>query len=55
MEASKNAIWELFHHDIVRSAAPEGPQIAATLSYIALAPAIGGAEVVAAIRGEQAA
>jgi AcrR family transcriptional regulator len=51
-EASKNAIWELFHHDIVRSPTPEGPQIAATLSYIALAPAIGAAEAMAAIRGE---
>jgi AcrR family transcriptional regulator len=52
-EASKNAIWELFHHDIVRSPRPEGPQIAATLSYIALAPVIGAADAVAAIRAEQ--
>lgn len=34
---------------------PEGPQIAATLAYIALAPAVGAVEAVAAIRGEQAA
>jgi hypothetical protein len=39
---------------IIASQAGE-PQIAATLSYIALAPAVGAAEAVAAIRGEQAA
>jgi AcrR family transcriptional regulator len=52
-EASKNAIWELFHHDIVRRPRPEGPRIAATLSYIALAPVIGAAAAVATIRAEQ--
>lgn len=53
-EASKNAIWELFHHNLIRSPTPEGPQIAATLSYVALAPVIGAAAAVDAIRGEQA-
>ena len=54
-EASKHAIWELYHHDIVRSPRPEGPQIAAALAYVALAPAIGASEAVAAIRREQTA
>lgn len=52
-EASKSAIWELFHHSIVRSPTSEGPQIAATLAYLALAPMIGGSAAVAAIHGEQ--
>ncbi len=54
-EASKSAIWELFQHDIVRSSRPEGPQVAATLAYVALAPTIGAAAAVAAIRGEHVA
>jgi len=54
-EASKNAIWALFHHHVIRNPAPQGPQIAATLAYLALAPAIGAPAAVAAIRYEQTA
>jgi AcrR family transcriptional regulator len=53
-EASKNAIWELFHHSMVRSPTSDGPRIAATLAYMALVPTIDAAASVAAIRGEQA-
>ncbi|HEV7399051.1 MAG TPA: TetR/AcrR family transcriptional regulator [Solirubrobacterales bacterium] len=54
-EASKGAIWALLHHHVVRNPAPQGPQIAATLAYLALAPVIGAPEAVAAIRCEQTA
>jgi AcrR family transcriptional regulator len=54
-EASVGAVWELFHRYVVRAPAPHRPQVAATLSYMALAPAIGPSATLAAIRQEQAA
>jgi AcrR family transcriptional regulator len=54
-EASAGAIWGLFHHYAARDWVLNGPQIAATLSFMALAPAIGAQAAVVAIRSEQAA
>jgi AcrR family transcriptional regulator len=50
--ASSGAIWSLFHHHVIRDAPPRR-QIAATLSCLALAPAIGAPAPVAAIQSEQ--
>jgi AcrR family transcriptional regulator len=50
--ASSGAIWSLFHHHVIRDA-PLHRQIAATLSYLALAPAIGASAAIAAIQSEQ--
>jgi AcrR family transcriptional regulator len=54
-EATLGAIWELFHHHVVRSSPAQRPQIAATLSYMALAPIIGPSAAFVAIREEQGA
>jgi TetR/AcrR family transcriptional regulator len=51
-EASTGAVWSLFHHHIVRDWSLRR-QVAATLSYLALAPAIGAPAAVSAIRVEQ--
>jgi AcrR family transcriptional regulator len=50
--ASSGAIWSLFHHHVIRDAPPRR-QIAATLSYLALTPAIGAPAAIAAIQSEQ--
>lgn len=52
-EASAGAIWALFHHHVLRNWVTHRPEIAATLAYMALAPIVGGANAVAAIRDEQ--
>lgn len=54
-EASCGAVWELFHRHVVRSSPQHRPQVAATLSYMALAPAIGASSALSAIRREQTA
>ena len=51
--ASTGAIWSLFHHHVARNRTTRG-QIAATLSYLALAPAVGAQVALRAIRSEQA-
>lgn len=53
-EASGGAVWSLFHHHVIRDWVRRR-QIAATLSYLALAPAIGASEAVMAIQSEQGA
>jgi AcrR family transcriptional regulator len=50
--ATAGAVWSVFQHHVVEGQAP-GRQIAATLSYLVLAPAIGASAAVAAIRSEQ--
>jgi hypothetical protein len=52
-EASAGAVWELFHRYVVHASPQYRQQIAATLSYIALAPVIGPSAALAAIRQEQ--
>jgi AcrR family transcriptional regulator len=52
IEASVGAVWAVFHRHAVKDRA-RSPQIAATLSYLALAPAIGASAAVAAIQAEQ--
>jgi AcrR family transcriptional regulator len=51
-EASAGALWSLFHHHVIRDW-PRRREISATLSYLALAPTLGGPAALAAIRGEQ--
>jgi AcrR family transcriptional regulator len=55
MEASAGAIWSIFHHHVLRDWVMHHPEIAATLSYMALSPALGASGAVDAIREEQAA
>lgn len=55
VEASAGAIWNLFHNHVLRDWVIHHPEIAATLSFMALAPVIGAAATVDSIRGEQAA
>lgn len=50
-EAVAGALWSLFHHHIVREWS-QRRQISATLTYMALAPAIGAPDAVAAIEDE---
>jgi AcrR family transcriptional regulator len=52
IEASAGAVWAVFHRHVVKERALHR-QIAATLSYLALAPTIGAAAAVAAIESEQ--
>jgi AcrR family transcriptional regulator len=52
--ASAGAVWSVFHHHTLRDRAV-GRQVAATLSYLALAPAVGAPAALAAIRGEHGA
>lgn len=54
VEASAGAIWTLFHRHIARDWVQQR-QAAATLAFLALAPAIGASAAVTAIRREQAA
>jgi AcrR family transcriptional regulator len=51
-EASQGAIWSLFHHHVIRDRSLRR-RVAATLSFMALAPAVGADAAVAAIRNEQ--
>lgn len=51
-EASTGAVWSLFHHHIVRDWSLRR-QVAATLSYLALAPVVGASGAVSAIHVEQ--
>lgn len=53
-EASSGAVWSLFHHHVVRALAHSAPRVAASLSFMALAPVIGARAAVAAIVAEQA-
>jgi hypothetical protein len=55
MEASAGAVWELFHRYVARASAQQRPQVAATLSYMALAPVVGPSAAMAAIHQEQTA
>lgn len=55
IEASSGGIWSIFHRHILRDWVVHHPQIAATLTFMALAPTMGADEAVAAIRGEQVA
>jgi len=51
-EASVGAMWGVIHHFVARGRGAQLPIAAPVLSYIALAPAIGGAAAVDAIVGE---
>jgi AcrR family transcriptional regulator len=53
VEASAGAVWSIFHHHVLRDWVVHHPEIAATLSYMALAPVVGAEAAVEAIRGEQ--
>jgi hypothetical protein len=51
-EATIGAVWSLFHHHVVRDWS-QRPQVAATLSYMALAPVVGAPVILGAIGDEQ--
>jgi AcrR family transcriptional regulator len=51
-EASTGALWSLFHHHLIRDWKLRR-QISATLTYLALVPAIGASATIAAIQSEQ--
>lgn len=53
-EALSGAVWGVFHRHLIRDWVPRR-QIAATLSYLALAPIVGASAAVAAIAAEQTA
>jgi AcrR family transcriptional regulator len=55
IDASAGAIWSIFHRHVLRDWVVHRPEVSATLAYMALAPVIGAAAAVAAIRSEQAA
>jgi AcrR family transcriptional regulator len=52
IEASAGAVWAVFHRHVVTDRTLSR-EIAATLSYLALAPTVGAPAAVAAIQGEQ--
>ena len=52
-EASIGAIWGVMHHHVISGRAKQLPWLAATLSYLALAPAVGPSATTDAIRVEQ--
>jgi AcrR family transcriptional regulator len=54
-EASAGAVWNVFHHHVLRDWVVHHPEISATLSYMALAPALGAEATLTAIRDEQVA
>ncbi|HEY0392134.1 MAG TPA: TetR/AcrR family transcriptional regulator [Solirubrobacterales bacterium] len=54
-EASVGAVWALFRRYVARDWVQQRRDIAATLSFLALAPAIGAPAAIAAIRREQTA
>jgi AcrR family transcriptional regulator len=53
VEASVGAIWGILHRYVTSGRAQELQRIAATLSFLALAPAIGAPQATEAIRREQ--
>ncbi len=53
VSASGGAIWGLLHRHVLRDWVLHYPEIAASLSYMALAPVLGADAAVAAIRDEQ--
>jgi AcrR family transcriptional regulator len=53
-EASVAAVWALLHHYVTAGRASQLPQLAGTLTYLVLAPAIGAEQTAEAIRAEQA-
>jgi AcrR family transcriptional regulator len=53
-EASVGAVWGVLHHYVTSGRPHELPRIGATLSYLALAPAVGAPVAIEAIRQEQA-
>jgi AcrR family transcriptional regulator len=52
LAATSNAAWSLFHHHVIRERTHR-PQVAATLSYLALAPTIGAPAALVAMQSEQ--
>jgi len=52
-EASAGAVWNVFHHHVLRDWVVHHPEISATLSYMALAPTLGAEDTLVAIRDEQ--
>ncbi len=52
-EASIGAIWGIMHHHVISGRAKQLPWLAATLSYLALAPAVGPTNATNAICTEQ--
>jgi AcrR family transcriptional regulator len=52
VEASVGAIWGVIHHHVVAGRSSQLPRIAATLSYLALAPVAGAQRAVGAIEDE---
>ncbi len=53
-EASVGAIWGVVHHHVATGHAHRLPQVAPTLSFLALAPVLGGQKALEAITAEQA-
>jgi hypothetical protein len=53
-EASVGAVWAVLHHYATTGRVAELPKLAATVSYLVLAPAIGAERAVEAICAEQA-
>ena len=51
-EASVGAVWQLFHKHVVRASRQHRPQVAATLTYLGLAPLIGSSDAMSSIRRE---
>ncbi len=51
-EASVGAVWGILHHQIVTGNTERLPRLAATLSYLVLAPVVGPATAVREIRAE---
>jgi AcrR family transcriptional regulator len=54
-EASVGAVWGVLHHQVVHGQAHRLPSIAASLSFLATAPAVGAPTAARAIREEQGA
>jgi AcrR family transcriptional regulator len=52
-EASVGAVWAVIQHYVLSGKTQELPRLAPTLSYLALAPAIGAPAAMDAIRGKQ--
>ncbi|HET7485475.1 MAG TPA: TetR/AcrR family transcriptional regulator [Solirubrobacterales bacterium] len=52
-EASVGAVWGVLHHQVVHGQAHRLPSIAASLSFLATAPAVGAPTAARAIREEQ--
>lgn len=50
-EAAVGAIWEIIHHHVVHRTVQQLPGLAASATYMVLAPAIGPQEAVRSVRG----